>query len=41
METSGLEPEITICKIIVLPFKPCPPIILYGFLTIIFYYISI
>ncbi len=24
METSGLEPEITICKIDVLPIKPCP-----------------
>jgi hypothetical protein len=25
METSGLDPEITICKIAVLPVKLCPP----------------
>jgi hypothetical protein len=24
METSGLDPEITICKIAVLPIKLCP-----------------
>ena len=24
METSGLDPEITICKIVVLPVKLCP-----------------
>jgi hypothetical protein len=24
METSGLDPEITICKIAVLPVKLCP-----------------
>ena len=27
METSGLDPEITICKIVVLPVKLCPLII--------------
>jgi hypothetical protein len=30
METSGLDPEITICKIAVLPVKLCPLIIIYN-----------
>ena len=29
METSRLEPEITICKIAVLPIKLCPLFIIY------------
>ena len=33
METSGLDPEITICKIAVLPVKLCP-------LAKYFYYLS-
>ena len=29
METSGLDPEITICKIVVLPVKLCPLCLLF------------
>ena len=29
METSGIDPEITICKIAVLPIKLCPLIVLH------------
>ena len=32
METSGLDPEITICKIAVLPVKLCPPYYIYTFI---------
>ena len=34
METSGLDPEITICKIAVLPIKLCPLIIVVFILRI-------
>lgn len=30
METSGLDPEITICKIVVFPIKLCPPCLPTG-----------
>ena len=30
METSGLDPEITIRKIAVLPIKLCPPLLLHN-----------
>lgn len=31
METSGLDPELTICKIAVLPVKLCPLSLIYLF----------
>lgn len=31
METSGLDPELTICKIAVLPVKLCPLSLIYIF----------
>ena|SRR5580692_2017932 len=34
METSGLDPEITICKIAVLPIKLCPLIIVVFIIRI-------
>jgi hypothetical protein len=36
LETSGLDPEITICKIVVLPVKLCPLIIFTFFFQCFF-----
>jgi hypothetical protein len=35
LETSGLDPEITICKIVVLPVKLCPLLLKKIFLAFI------
>ena len=41
METSGLDPEITICKIVVLPVKLCPLIIIIIYYSTYIVYIFI
>ena len=35
MEISGLDPEITICKIAVLPIKLCPLSLIYKYIWFI------
>jgi hypothetical protein len=41
METSGLDPEITICKIAVLPIKLCPPYYYIIYNNTMYYYIHL